>query len=285
MKKLLVILHVYYPVQVEYFISKLHNINSCEWDLLVTGPKLGEAVRSRFEQFKPGCRFLEVENEGYDVWPFIKAVKSEPDFLSYDYVMKLHTKNANLGKFVINGIPLRKYKWRSLLVNAMLKSPEQFRKCLNRFEKCPNTGMICSRELLKRTTGGISEDLSMLDNELERLGLKSKKRAFCAGTMFIARTAPLSFIQEREISHEMFKGVAVSHSHGTMAHVYERIFGISVSAAGYRLRGVGSDWPVCIYAVANKCLSPLLEQIFALKRFGEDSRKYLVILGIKIPLE
>ena len=284
MKRLLVVFHLYFPAQLEYFISKLSNINSVEWDLLVTGSALGSDVRRRLEQFKPGCRFLEVDNVGYDVWPFIKAVKSTPDFSSYDYVLKLHTKNANLKPVPINGLRLSKYQWRSLLVNAILKSPEQFRKCLRHLE-CPKVGMVCSRELLKRTSCGLAEDLAMLNEELARLGLKSERKAFCAGTMFISRTEPFLFLQEADISSEMFKGVAVSHSIGTMAHAYERIFGIAVPASGYSIKGVFSNLPVCAMAVSSKCITPLLEWVFAIKRFGADRRKKMVIFGIKIPLE
>lgn len=284
MKRLLVVLHLYYSTQLEYFISKLSNINSVEWDLIVNGPGLDESVRKRFEQFKPGCRFIDVDNTGYDVWPFIRTVKSVPEFSSYDFVLKLHTKNANLRPFKINGMRLRKYQWRSLLVNAMLKSPDQFKKCLRCLE-CGKVGMVCSRELVKRTSCGIAEDLSMLDNELTRLSLVSKKRVFCAGTMFISRTEPFLFLRDADITEEMFECVSASHSMGTMAHVYERIFGIAVSASGFRIKGVCSNFPLCALAVVSKCITPLIENVFAIKRIGEERRKYLILFGMKFALE
>ncbi|MBQ2068723.1 MAG: hypothetical protein II465_01190, partial [Bacteroidales bacterium] len=91
MGRLLVHFHVYYEDQIPWFLEKLGNINGCEWDLYVTYSALGEASRAMILSAFPLARMMELGNIGYDLWPFIKVLKSV-DVDSYDYVMKLHTK-------------------------------------------------------------------------------------------------------------------------------------------------------------------------------------------------
>ena len=60
MKRLLVVLHVYYHEQVDWFIDRLSNIAGCEWDLIVTFSEDSLKSRRKFQSFKPDARFLVV---------------------------------------------------------------------------------------------------------------------------------------------------------------------------------------------------------------------------------
>lgn len=93
---------------------------------------MDDSVRAKFEKFKPDTRFVAVENVGYDVWPFIKVIKSI-DLSPYDCLMKLHTKNVDGFKCRLNGVKLTGTKWRDILVGGLLNDSAQFTKMYRSF--------------------------------------------------------------------------------------------------------------------------------------------------------
>ena len=147
MKRIIVIFHLYYEDQLPYFIGLLSNIHGVEWDLLVTGNSISERAVASLRSFKPDVRFLETENVGYDVWPFIKAVGAV-DLSEYDVVFKLHTKNSTGGTtFRVNGFPMKGFEWRNELAGSLLRSKRQFSEVLSLFENHSDAGMVCSAKL------------------------------------------------------------------------------------------------------------------------------------------
>ena len=162
MLRVIVLFHLYYKDQLDYFIQKMENISGCTWDLLVTGPDLDAATRSRILAFKKDASFLVTSNVGYDLWPFIAAIKSI-DLDSYDILVKLHTKNAGGKKpSCINGIRLKGHTWRNLLVDSLLSSRKVFSDVLSRFDD-PSVGFFCCRSLYKNISAGLYEDLRPLE--------------------------------------------------------------------------------------------------------------------------
>lgn len=284
MKKLLVILHVYYPDQVGYFVRKLANINGCDWDLVVTSPGMDAESRRILMQLKPDARFLSVENIGYDVWPFIKVIQ-ETDLAAYDYVLKLHTKGSLDGEY-INGLNLKGYRWRNLLVDALLKSPRRFWKCLDYFDNNPEVGMIYSYELsMDLRDWRLPENTTMLESEVRRIGMVRDYSGdlFCAGTMFIVRAAALSRIQRLQLDDTMWGAHFASHSTASLAHVYERLMAIMVKDAGYEMRGFMAGRFSAFSVYLHKEVVPVLELLFSIDT-DANRRKYVMVLGNKFYL-
>lgn len=285
MRKVLVHLHIYYHDQTDYFIKKLANINGCEWDLYVTMNTMDEETENLLRGFKSDVKIIQVENRGYDVWPFIKVLKSV-NLDDYDYILKLHTKNSNNPANRINGLSLKYYTWRNELVDSLLKSPEIFSRLLDTFERHPEVGLMCSHLLYKKISDGLKEDLSRLDNELNRLGLVVKDRRFCAGTMFIARSKPYKLFQDdRTVNLETFPDLPKTHTTGSMAHVYERILTMVVIADGYKVKPIIIDWPKSIYITIAYFVQPVLQQIFSIRRFGENRIKLMTLFGFRFRLK
>ena len=283
MPALLVHLHLYYPDQTGYFIEKLSNICGCKWDLVVTCPEeCPEAVESLLS-FKPDARIIQVENSGYDVWPFI-YVLDNTDIGKYDYVLKLHTKNRS-EKERFNGIHFRDYQWRNCLVDSLVGSREVFGRNLAAFGKDRTTGILFGYPVLRKLTRGLPEDLGMLADEMKRLGLEIKDRRFCAGTMFMARIQPYAALCGGAVPPGIFSSVQRSHSIGSMAHVYERILTMVVTSSGLNLRTVPYSISMDVPAFLNRTFSPVIKNIFSLERLGADRRKCLRILGLKFFLE
>ena len=157
MKRLLVHLHIYYHDQTDFFIEKLSNISGCEWCLYVTMSEYDEGTERKIRNFWSDAHFMAVENYGYDIWPFIKVVKSV-NLDDYDYILKLHTKNSNTETYcrvnlkMVNGL-----MWRNGLVDSLLKSGHHFRKLLAKLDKKTEIGLICSDEFHIKTGSVLPE--------------------------------------------------------------------------------------------------------------------------------
>lgn len=281
MVKLLVIFHLYYEDQLDFFLEKMHSINGCEWDLIVTGPEHDENVWSRISEFKPGAVFLTTSNVGYDIWPFIAAIKSVR-LEDYDLLLKLHTKNSNICGTRVNGIRMRGYEWRDILVGGLLGSGTVFKNALDSFDD-PSVGLVCNRTILKEVSNGLYEDLRPLEEELAYLGITTEDRHFCAGTMFMARVMPYKILQSDKVVESKF-AAGVSHARGSMAHIYERIISILVADAGYVPLGLSVDSFRDFRVRLHDMFTPVLSWVFALSRKGEESHKYLTIFGFDIKI-
>ena len=104
MKKVLVHLHLFYHEQLPYFLDKLKNINNCDWDLIVTVCEHIDESEKMILNFKSDAEIRLVENNGYDILPFLNVIKSV-NLDDYDFVLKLHTKRGRNTIMNLNGIP------------------------------------------------------------------------------------------------------------------------------------------------------------------------------------
>ncbi len=281
--KLLVHLHIFYYNQTGYFVSKLANISGCDWDLYVTEYNHDAGIENQFQTLGANVHYVSVENRGYDVWPFIKVIKSV-NLDDYDLVMKLHTKNRRDRSCKINGIKLNGFQWRNELVDSLLSSKAHFRRLLGYFETDPKLGLVCSRWLYKKTSNSLAEDLSKLQDEIGRLGLENMGEYFCAGTMFMARADMYGFLLSDKVSAEMFSTRQHTTSQGSMAHVYERILSMIPGACSYKVRTVSTSRYRSLHLVFIKKVQPVLTWLLSITRIGEDRIKYLTVFGKRIRL-
>lgn len=285
MTKVLVHLHVFYHDQVDYFIDKLKNIKACDWDLVVTYSEYDQTTEGKIKAFRPDVRFLEVENVGYDVWPFIKLLQ-QTDVSQYGYVMKLHTKGPSSKVYRINGLFLSRYRWRDLLVDAIVGSEARFNRCMRMMEQDADCGFVCAYEMGKDLSKNVLEDLVMLQDEARRIGVSRTDGIYIAGTMFLARMDALKLIKEAEITPAMFGGHdSRSHVGASLAHVYERLLCYAMYDAGYGLRRVVTRPLAAFSVMLHRALAPLLKFTFSLDREGVDRVKVLTLFGFKIALD
>lgn len=281
-KRLLVHLHLFYTVQTDYFLEKLSSIGNCDWTLFLTLPEPSEEIERKFRSFHNDTVVMYPGNRGYDLWPFIYVLQSV-DLDEWDYILKLHTKSFQ-DNAAVNGIRYRGYRWRDKIVDTYLKDRRTFCRMISLIDS-PDTGMLCNRLFYRNVSGGLPEDLSILEKELKRVGIVSGDRHFCAGSIFMAKAAPFKQLQTPLINADIFGEKAESHTFGTMAHVYERIVSIVVTAAGLRIVPVVTDRLVSVYLDVGDALQPVLEQLFSIRRIGEERKKVLTIFGINIPLK
>ena len=268
---ILVHLHMYYPKQLNYMLKKLKNINSCKWDLVVTICDENTEIERKIKAFKPDAKFIKVNNVGYDVWPFIQALK-QVDLDNYDYVLKIHTKN---------GRQYHNYIWRNVLVDSLLESQKRFKQNLELFENNPNIGVIGADEVMSTMTGNCTEENDLFWQFCEKHNLDLTKGAFISGTMFIIRANILKQILALNLKEEDFIGRQQTNGTGTLAHVLERVFGRISELQGYT-----------VYTVENPKyffyfkFNAFLKRIFAIQNRHYNGKKYkqINVLGFKIKI-
>lgn len=268
--KVAVHLHLYYLEQLPELLARLENLNrtGITWDLFVTMPAavcplsatgknaahLSAAVISpavetnaRFNRFDaaaaqiraafPAAVIWHPENRGYDVGPFI-------DFLhrisldEYDYILKIHTKRRQHGEYCcFNGVRFHTAAWSKMLLDALLETPEIVRKNFALLENDTDIGMVGNGFCLTGEAGTYKMLEDSIKNEADKMHLPPiEDFSFIAGTMFIVRARLLQPFLRYGIND--FEAADSQIRDYTLAHVLERLFGMSVTARGYKIYGV-----------------------------------------------
>lgn len=268
--KVAVHLHLYYLEQLPELLARLENLNrtGITWDLFVTMPAavcplsatgknaahLSAAVISpavetnaRFNRFDaaaaqiraafPAAVIWHPENRGYDVGPFI-------DFLhrisldEYDYILKIHTKRRQHGEYCcFNGVRFHTAAWSKMLLDALLETPEIVRKNFALLKNDTDIGMVGNGFCLTGEAGTYKMLEDSIKNEADKMHLPPiEDFSFIAGTMFIVRARLLQPFLRYGIND--FEAADSQIRDYTLAHVLERLFGMSVTARGYKIYGV-----------------------------------------------
>ncbi len=282
--RVLVLLHIYYEEQIDYYLDKLRNIAGCEWDLTVTGNSLGEDTKRKILDFRSDARLLDTPNIGYDVWPFICAVK-QTDLGKYRFVLKLHSKNLDRSRSKVNALMLTGEEWRAELVDTLLGSPKRFRRVRDLMSNDDSVGLVYSLSLDMATRANAPEDTELLKDEMDRIGMDTTARHYCSGTMFAVRASALEWLKDPKISEGIFQPSAGSHNNGTMAHVYERLLCFAVNAAGYRTVLLENSLGKYIYMKVKRCIQPFLEWLCSIDYRGDAHEKFLTVLGFRFKLQ
>lgn len=282
--RILVVFHIFYESQVDYYLSKMANIGPCEWDLVCSGHDLSDDVKARVRSFKADARFVEVANRGYDVWPFIFCIK-QLDPSAYDIVFKLHTKNEDKKVYRLHGEKMDGAGWRNNLVEPLLGDAARFAAVRKAFGDDPGLGIAYSQKLNYESRGGNLEDGKMLDDEIARLGIVRKSSSFVAGTMFAAAGRALSFLHDERINEAVFEASGPTHGCASMAHVYERLIPIAIVSAGYTLWQIPADRLSALRFAVRRFTTPVLSWIASVDYYSADHRKCLKLFGFVIPLE
>ena len=229
--RLAVVAHVYYPEMWSELAACIRNVGPC--DLVVT--YVDEASVAEARRDFPDARFLVCENRGYDVWPFVKALKAL-DLGRYDLVVKLHTKR-NIERnhlFAMGYTQLNGSAWRDHLL-AFVRTPEAWARALERFED-PKVGLVAGRHLVFGRSEGGKTDFDAAIRELRvRFGIRATKGGhFVGGTMFAVRASILRPFAAYAFTPDMFS-VSGPHEPSTYAHLMERMLGLAVEGLGYRI--------------------------------------------------
>lgn len=235
MNRTAIIVHVFYPELWPELRACIRNVSEPH-DVFITFSDAAsvEAVRRDM----PEAKFVPCENRGYDIWPFLKVLKSLPSG-AYDRVVKLHTKRDVLDDFQyrFNHAVFNGSAWRDYLL-AFLRTPEAWEKTRTVLSR-QDVGMVADRHVvMRRGDVPLERTKASFDRAVEFMKLSADEMArggqYVAGTMFAAKFAALEPLLGLDFSADDFDPPR-GHMTETFAHVMERALGLSVSAAGLRI--------------------------------------------------
>ena len=233
--KILVVAHVLYPQLWPELADCIRNITERK-DVVITFVDEASVVEARRDF--PDARFVLCENRGYDVWPFIRALRAT-DPSSYDVIVKLHTKRdvEETRGYHFNHVRFYGSAWRNHLL-AFVRTPEAWMRTLRKLSR-PGVGMVADRHVvMRRNDVRWERTRASFDAAAGFLGIDPeavrRRGQYVAGSMFAARPAALLPLLEKPLEAKMFDP-SEGHLTETFAHVVERAFGLSVGLAGLRI--------------------------------------------------
>lgn len=231
--KVVVVAHVFYPEAWPELAVCIRNVGAC--DLVVT--YVDETSVAEARRDFPSARFIRCENRGYDVWPFVKALKVL-DLDRYDLVVKLHTKRdvKRAHVFAIGGTRLNGSAWRDRLL-GFVKTPEAWAKTLAAFDD-PHVGMVAGRQVVfgRKESGKACYDAAVRELQ-DKFAISARRGGlFVGGTMFAVRAVLLRPFADFPFTAEMFAPDG-GHESTTYAHLMERMLGLAVGGRGFRIEG------------------------------------------------
>lgn len=264
------IVHVFYPEMWPELRDCLKVVSPD--DLTVTYVDDKSVVEAKRDF--PTARFILCENRGYDVWPFVTALKAINP-AAFDLVVKLHTKRDIIKShpFVMNGALLNGSAWRDYLL-AFVKTSEAWKATCETFADS-RVGLVSDIHLVYgRSEGG----KNWFDDAVRELKTNFKLRVprgawFVGGTMFAVRGKLLKVFADYPFTAEMFTASG-SHEPTTYAHLMERMLGLAVEAQGYRLAAFNGS-------VAWRRFLTALKRFFFDNRQSER-RHSVRVLGITV---
>lgn len=242
-KKIIAVVHLYYKDMWPQIKEHLDSISDYAYDLVVSMPKENSSIKETILSFKNDTVFVESENVGYDIWPFVKVLKNI-NLDDYDYLVKLHTKR-DMGKIVAiidNKYFFRGAKWREFLL-SFVKDKKTFNTCISAFENDKTLGMVNNKRLFD-TTSLKSKDphqkfclnkaKELLKENANLIAQPDSYVKYVAGTMFICRASLLKPLLKMNIGIDNFS-TADRKNENDLAHVVERLFGWTITSQGFKI--------------------------------------------------
>ena len=218
-----IVIHVFYLEVFEELFDLLNRMD-VQLKIFITSPEAfvehieGMLLISGFE-----FEVHPVENRGRDILPFLLIL---PRVIAgkFEVVLKLHTKKSITREDGDN--------WRADIFGQLLGSGA-VREVADYCQQNPSVGMIGPIDHLvplSKHWGRNRSRVSRLANEMGVSGSRLIGQVFVAGSMFYARPSALQPLMALGITANEFE-IEHGQTDGTMAHVVERLFAVSVTAA------------------------------------------------------
>ena len=234
-RRVLVILHLFYPESWKEIREYLLNLQGYQWDLMVTYPIERESQYD-FESIREvnaRVTLLPCPNVGYDVAPFLAALK-QTDLDSYDVVFKLQSKGVKRRFIYIYRQMFMGRGWFLNLYEGCVGAGA-VHKTIDVIANDPHTGLACAENLI------VHDPLykeNIIKKTLEYFGLQGTDNYyFIAGTCFAAKPQVLKVFQEMSYTEQDFLQGGVKEGRLSLAHALERYFTVWNEKLGYGIYG------------------------------------------------
>ena len=223
-----VFLHLFYPDMWDELREYLDNLDG-DFDFFISIPDSVQIDTQQFLDYHQDTYIYRCKNHGRDVAPFLRMYNAAVQH-QYQQALKLHTKKS---KHRQDGD-----KWRYDLYTKLMGTPELVQMILDRFKMdslrvlgiiAPEGHIVSSQYYLASNKERI-EKLARLAN----LHYFGDDFIFVAGSMFWFRMGSLFPLSLMNLQDDDFEPEA-GQVDGTLAHAVERMFGMLMLKAGYKI--------------------------------------------------
>lgn len=217
-KKIAIVVHCFYLDVWENIYKRLEQFNTQQFDLFITGQSgILDIVRNQTKG-KDNIFYLECENLGMDLLPFLKVVKHYR-LDEYDSVLKLQTKNIKTLERKVQG---------DMIFDALINK-DVFR-FLDKYSASNHWSAIYPGLYARSLQALMYLNAKKVEQLTNILGLKfDENTTFSAGTMFWIKGEHLyPLIKSFYTIEKMFidsQEQVTTGGDGSLAHALERVFG------------------------------------------------------------
>lgn len=234
--KILVILHLFYPKSWQEIREYLNNLSCYNYDLIVTLTEemVSDAILNQISRFKADVRFVKCKNLGFDLRPFLIALKLV-DLDEYDIVIKLQSKSTKRAWLYIYDQLFMRRDWFLDLYDGVLSS-KVIHKNIDTLMNDETVGMIAAENLIVHDP---QHKVKMVKKiaKINNLYVPNDYR-FVAGTCFAIKSKCLKNIQIYPWTDTNFE--SLSNARGmSFAHFFERYICTQVESV-WNLKLVGT---------------------------------------------
>lgn len=221
-----VILHLYYPEMWNGIRSYLSNLHE-EFDLFITIPYEVTVSEPTIKAYFPEAHIYRCENRGRDIAPFLNVLAAISE-LDYRYICKIHTKKS---VHITNG-----QEWQQDMMDKLLGSPETIARVKRAFDEHPDWGLIGPHGHVVPYLYYWIQNAENVINLARLIGIPTDNIGFSyvAGSMFWFRPQALHLLLNPELIAQSFD-LEEGQQDATLAHAFERLFGMVVNYAGYTI--------------------------------------------------
>jgi lipopolysaccharide biosynthesis protein len=228
---------LYYPELWDDLRSYLSCVEN-GFDFFVTIPEEVEISEAVIAHSFPDVWTYRCPNRGRDIAPFLR-VFSDLAPLNYKYVCKIHSKKS---PHLVDGAV-----WRTDKLGKLLGSVRTVEQVKAAFDSNPDWGLIAPQGHVLPLTpdgyywGGNAERVFELAHVagIARNDVSRLEFSFAAGSMFWFRPEALRRLGDLPLNAEDFEAEA-GQVDRTLAHAVERLVGLIVAQAGFRIAEVDS---------------------------------------------
>lgn len=237
-RRILVVLHLFYPESWKEIREYLLNFEGYSWDLCVTFPDClagsleEKGIRADILRINPQARLLPMENSGFDIGPFLAAVR-QTDLSGYDAVFKLQSKGV---KRIFIYIYRQLFFGRDWFLNLYegTVGAAVIHRTIDRILNDPEIGMIGAKNLIVHDP---SYKEALVVRRLREAGIQVEKGySFLAGTCFAIKPTCLEAFRKLPFTPEDFAPVPSSRG-VSLAHALERYLCVPAQQGGMRIEG------------------------------------------------
>lgn len=231
-KKALVILHMFYMDAWVEIKDYLKNLECYNYDLVITyiDKFKKQKVLDDIKSFKPEAKVFAVENKGYDLGPFILALK-DVDLSQYDVVFKMHGKGIKRPFIFIYDQIFKGKDWFLQLWDGVL-GPKTVHETMQKLLTNKSVGLVAASNLIVKDP---LHKQSFTIDMAKSYGIDvPKDYEYVAGTCFAVKSQALECIKSLDIPQDAFKKAEAGKF--SYAHMLERLVCILIGK-NYKFSG------------------------------------------------